>query len=134
MPNEKLDPISRIEELESKEVLTTKERKEKKQLDAWSKSGMTRMEAYKLFNAALADIWKTVLTDVGRHGIRLSSLEQLLVERGLFTEEELKDNYNKVRNDIKEMLEHQNEQQTEETEKVEDINATEDNPTNGHIE
>lgn len=129
MPNEKVDPISRIEELENKETLTTKERKEKKQLDAWSKSGMTRMEAYKLFNAALADIWKTVLTDVGRHGIRISSLEKLLVDRGIFTQEELTDSYNAVRNEIKDLLEKQIEQPIEEVEKVEDINVAEANPT-----
>lgn len=129
MPNEKVDPISRIEELENKETLTTKERKEKKQLDAWSKSGMTRMEAYKLFNAALADIWKTVLTDVGRHGIRISSLEKLLVDRGIFTQEELTDSYNAVRNEIKDLLEKQIEQPIEEAEKVEDINVAEVNPT-----
>lgn len=129
MPNEKVDPISRIEELENKETLTTKERKEKKQLDAWSKSGMTRMEAYKLFNAALADIWKTVLTDVGRHGIRISSLEKLLVDRGIFTQEELTDSYNTVRNEIKDLLEKQIEQPIEEVEKVEDINVAEANPT-----
>lgn len=87
VPNDerRVDPISRLEELNTKERLSTAERKEQKQLSNWGNSGMTRLEAYKLLNAAMNDVFRNTLKDIGRHSIRLSAIERVLIDKGVMT-------------------------------------------------